>query len=167
MCVSYFGSGVLVSVSRRSRRNRYKKAPVVQQHSVPGVREQILTLLGRDGYSNAAAFLGDDSPLLSAGTFARNTLTSNPELLTTMYRVNWLCKRIIDMPTEDMTRAWYKLSTSVSEEELHDSDADPGLWDCFDYYAAGDGFYCGVECGDCATDGCQLCNRGFSGYGNL
>ena len=24
------------------------------------------------------------------------------------------------MPTEDMTRAWYKLSTSVSEEELHD-----------------------------------------------
>ena len=123
--------------------------------------------LGMDGYSNAAAFLGDDSPLLSAGTFARNTLTSNPELLTTMYRVNWLCKRIIDMPTEDMTKAWYKLSTSVSEEELHDSDADPGLWDCFDYYAAGDGFYCGVECGDCATDGCQRCNRGFSGYGNL
>ena len=51
--------------------------------------------LGLDGYSNAAAFLGDDSPLLSAGTFARNTLTSNPELLTTMYRVNWLCASLV------------------------------------------------------------------------
>ena len=43
--------------------------------------------LGLDGHSNAAAFLGDDSPLLSAGTFARNTLTSNPELLATVFTV--------------------------------------------------------------------------------
>ena len=110
---------MLVSVSRRSRRNRYKKAPDVQQHSVPGVREQILTLLGRDGYSNAAAFLGDSSRLMSAGTFLRTGLTTNSELLTTMYRVNWLCKRIIDMPTEDMTRAWYRMSGSIPEEDLH------------------------------------------------
>ena len=96
-------------MSRRSRRNRYKKnagsvTAGSQQRVVPGVREQILTLLGRDGYSNAAAFLGDSSRLMSAGTFLRTGLTANSELLTTMYRVNWLCKRIIDMPTEDMQR---------------------------------------------------------------
>ena len=73
-----------------------------------------------DGYANAAAFLGDDSLLLSSGTFLRSGLTSDPELLTAMYRESWLTMRIIDMPSEDMTRAWYKLSTSLPEEDLRD-----------------------------------------------
>ena len=72
-----------------------------------------------DGYSNAAAFLGSDSPLLSSGTFLRSGLTSDPDLLTAMYRENWLTMRIIDMPSEDMTRAWYRLSAAVSGEQLH------------------------------------------------
>ena len=73
-----------------------------------------------DGYSNAAAFLGEDSPLLSSGTFLRSDLTSDPERLTAMYRESWLTMRIIDMPSEDMTRAWYRLSTSLPEEALRD-----------------------------------------------
>ena len=72
-----------------------------------------------DGYSNGAAFLGDESPLLSSGTFVRSGLTSDPELLTAMYRESWLTKRIIDMPSEDMTRAWYSLSAAVPEGDLH------------------------------------------------
>ena len=74
---------------------------------------------GTDGYANAAAFLGEDSPLLSSGTFLRSGLTSDPELLTAMYRESWLTKRIIDTPSEDMTRAWYRLSSSVDPEEIH------------------------------------------------
>jgi hypothetical protein len=73
-----------------------------------------------DGYSNAAAFLGEDSVLLSSGTFHRSGLTSQTELLTVTYRENWIAKRIIDMPCEDMTRAWYKLNTSLPEAALHD-----------------------------------------------
>ena len=76
-------------------------------------------LRGADGYSNAAAFLGEDSPLLSSGTFLRSGLTSDPELLTAMYRESWLTKRIIDTPSEDMTRAWYTLSSSVDPEDIH------------------------------------------------
>ena len=76
-------------------------------------------LNGADGYSNAAAFLGEDSPLLACGTFLRSGLTSDPELLTAMYRESWLTKRIIDTPSEDMTRAWYRLSSSVDPEEIH------------------------------------------------
>ena len=72
-----------------------------------------------DGYSNAAAFLGSDSPLFSSGTFLRSGLTSDPELLTAMYRENWLTMRIIDMPSEDMTRAWYRLSADISGDQLH------------------------------------------------
>ena len=76
-------------------------------------------LNGADGYSNAAAFLGEDSPLLASGTFLRSGLTSDPELLTAMYRESWLTKRIIDTPSEDMTRAWYRLSSSVDPDEIH------------------------------------------------
>ena len=71
------------------------------------------------GYSNAAAFLGEQSALLSSGTFLRSDLTADPELLTAMYRESWLTMRIIDTPSEDMTRAWYRLSASVSEEDIH------------------------------------------------
>ena len=73
-----------------------------------------------DGYSNAAAFLGEDSVLLSSGTFRRSGLTQQTELLTVTYRENWIAKRIIDMPCEDMTRAWYKLSTSLPEAAVRD-----------------------------------------------
>ncbi len=72
-----------------------------------------------DAYSNPAAFLGEQSPLLSSGTFVRTGLTSDPDLLTAMYRESWLTKRIIDMPSEDMTRAWYSLSSSLDEEDVH------------------------------------------------
>ena len=83
-------------------------------------QSNLLALLSAfDGYSNAAAFLGEDSPLLSSGTFRRSGLTQQTELLTTAYRENWIAKRIIDMPCEDMTRAWYRLSTSLPESELH------------------------------------------------
>jgi phage-related protein (TIGR01555 family) len=73
---------------------------------------------GADGYANAAAFLGEMSALLSSGTFLRRNLTSNTELLTTAYRESWLAKRIIDMPSEDMTRKWYKLTTSLDADVL-------------------------------------------------
>ena len=96
--------------------------PEPVQKDNPLTREQrikdVLTAL--DGYSNAAAFLGDDSPLLASGTYRRSGLTSNTELLTVTYRENWLAKRIIDMPSEDMTRSWYSLSTSMPEEDLRD-----------------------------------------------
>ena len=70
-----------------------------------------------DGFSNSAAFLGEASPLMASGTFHRSHLTSNPELLTTTYRESWLAKRIIDMPAQDCTRAWYTLRGSMAEEE--------------------------------------------------
>ena len=76
--------------------------------------------LAHDGYANAPAYLGEASPLMSSGTFLRSGLTADPELLTATYRGSWLAKRIIDMPSEDMTRAWYSLSTRISEEDLQD-----------------------------------------------
>ena len=75
-------------------------------------------VLSYDGYANAAAFLGESSPLLSSGTFVRSGLSRDTELLTAMYRESWLAMRIIDMPSEDMTRAWYRFSAPLPEEDL-------------------------------------------------
>ena len=90
-----------------SRKRRARRAP-----APPPPRA------AQDGYSNAAAFLGEASPLFTSGTFLRSDLTRDPELLTAMYRESWLTMRIIDMPSEDMTRSWYRLSTALPEEAL-------------------------------------------------
>ena len=98
--------------------NRSTTKSSVTEQTVP--KSNLLALLSAfDGYANAAAFLGEDSPLLSSGTFRRSGLSRQTELLTVTYRENWIAKRIIDMPCEDMTRAWYRLSTSLPESALH------------------------------------------------
>ena len=113
-------------MSRKRNRNRkHTVAPAVlsakkKPDLLSRTQAEGILLAALDGYSNAAAFLGDDSTLLSAGTFQRSGLTSQTELLTTTYRVSWLAKRIIDMPSEDMTRAWYTLSTSLPQSALMD-----------------------------------------------
>lgn len=44
-------------------------------------------------------------------------LPADPMHLTWLYRRSWLAKRIIDMPSEDMTRAWYRLEPALNPEE--------------------------------------------------
>ena len=101
-------------------RKIYRKSDRNTRSDFSFSKQEKAILAALDGYSNAAAFLGEDSPLISSGTWRRNGITANTELLTVTYRENWLAKRIIDMPSEDMTRAWYSLSTSLPEEDLHD-----------------------------------------------
>ncbi|MCR5297503.1 MAG: DUF1073 domain-containing protein [Clostridiales bacterium] len=107
-------------MSSKRNRTRFSRKQAVRPEQKPVSKAQVTEdlLAACDGYSNAAAFIGEDSPLMSSGTFVRSGLTSQTELLTTTYRVSWLAKRIIDMPSEDMTRAWYRLSTSLPEEDL-------------------------------------------------
>ena len=107
----------------RNRHNRNKGNNItgqgVQKSVISKAQAEAALLAAMDGYSNAAAFLGESSPLMASGTFIRSGLTMQSELLTTTYRVSWLAKRIIDMPSEDMTRAWYKLTTSLPANELN------------------------------------------------
>ncbi len=62
-----------------------------------------------DGYQNSLAGLGDASPLLSGGTFIKSGLTSNLELLTTLYRESWIAKRSFYILSEDKTRFWIRI----------------------------------------------------------
>ena len=106
-------------MSRGRNKNTAPVSVPASEKSISKPEAVAAILSALDGYSNAAAFLGDQSPLIASGTFHRSRLTSQQELLTVTYRESWLAKRIIDMPSEDMTRAWYSLSTSLPEEALH------------------------------------------------
>jgi len=75
-------------------------------------------LNGADAYSNPLAFLGEASPIFSAGTFIKTNLTKNFCLLTAAYRTSSLVSRIIDTPAEDMTRAWYALTADFDPEDM-------------------------------------------------
>ncbi len=76
-------------MSRKRNRSGYRKPAaarkaVREEPSRPVPKKNALTrnqalkdvLSALDGYSNALAFLGEDSPLISAGTFHRSGLTS-------------------------------------------------------------------------------------------
>lgn len=75
------------------------------------VKERVLPAerTAADGIPSLAESLGGE---LYAGS-----LTGNAALLTHLYRTNWLAKRIIDMPSEDMTRGWYTLPPCVPPED--------------------------------------------------
>ena len=74
--------------------------------------------VANDGYTNLPARLGEASPLQSSGDYVREDVTRNFELLTVLYRENWIAKRIIDMPCEDMTRAWYSISSELQQSAI-------------------------------------------------
>ncbi len=113
-----------MSRKTRNHKSSHRSIPV----STPAARDpgaaagQLASMKtqAQDGYSNAAAFLGQDSPLISAGTFLRSGITSNPQMLTTAYREFWIAMRIIDTPAEDMTRAWYTLTGDVDPEDMEE-----------------------------------------------
>ena len=110
---------------RKAARNRAASSSAAKDRKLPDPAKQAAIMAGvrgeaLDGYNNAAAFLGQSSPLISAGTFLRSGLTSDKRLLTTTYRECWLATRIIDTPAEDMTRSWYTLTGNFRPEDLAD-----------------------------------------------
>ena len=85
--------------NRKKNKNTHS-ANSAQNNAISRTQAEGILLAAMDGYSNAAAFLGEDSPLMAAGTFLRSGLTSNTEQLTTAYREFWLATRIIDTPAQ-------------------------------------------------------------------
>ena len=67
--------------------------------------------------SGAAVSTLADFPF-DSGDLPSASLTDSPALLTALYRESWLAKRIIDMPSEDMTRSWYTLECGLEGEDM-------------------------------------------------
>ena len=71
----------------------------------------------RDAYQNTLARLGLNQPnLLSASEYPLARLTSNQRLMTSLYRGNWIARRIIDTVAEDMCKNWFSLRGAASDK---------------------------------------------------
>ena len=73
----------------------------------------------QDAFSNPAARLGFGTFDLMQGTqYVQTRMTQNYELLTTLYRENWVVQNIVALIPDDVTRKWYELKTSASPEYI-------------------------------------------------
>ena len=90
-----------------SRRKKY-----IDNLTVDGNRQPV-----RDAFSNPAARIGFGTMDLLQGTqYTPTRMTQNYELLTTLYRENWIVQNVIATIPDDITRKWYELKTAISPE---------------------------------------------------
>lgn len=73
--------------------------------------------IANDAFSNPAARLGFGTMDLTQGTdYPMTRLSQNYELLTSLYRDNWIVQNIVATVPDDIIRKWYEVKTSVAPE---------------------------------------------------
>lgn len=72
-----------------------------------------------DAFSNPIARLGfGTQDLLQATEYPMTRMTQNYQLLTSLYRDNWIVQNIISTIPEDMVRKWYVIKGSIAPEYI-------------------------------------------------
>lgn len=72
-----------------------------------------------DAFSNPIARLGfGTQDLLQATEYPLTRMTQNYQLLTSLYRDNWIVQNIISTIPEDMVRKWYTIKGNVAPEHV-------------------------------------------------
>lgn len=72
-----------------------------------------------DAFSNPAARLGFGTlDLTQATTYPMTRMTQNYELLTSLYRDNWIIQNIVATIPNDMIRKWYEVKSGISQEYI-------------------------------------------------
>ena len=81
-----------------------------------GTEAPVVTM---DAFSNPAARIGFGTlDLLQATEYPMTRMTQNYQLLTSLYRENWIIQNIIATIPNDMMRKWYDLRTGADPEYL-------------------------------------------------
>lgn len=94
----------------RSRSGRAKKS---QQDVIKNLHAV------RDSYNNLIAKLGsNEANALSSSYYFPQGISAHWEQLTIMYREGWLTKKIIDIPSEDMTKSWISFDTQLEQDAV-------------------------------------------------
>ena len=73
----------------KKRRSTYRPA----QQTRPAQDKKTEARRALDGFINTLAYLGEASELTQASDYQRHSITRDYELLTVMYRDNWVAKR--------------------------------------------------------------------------
>ena len=96
-----------------------------RSHVKPSMQERALGLQAKnsgqawDYFRNALARTGYDTPGLMGGTeYPLVRLTFNYWELVSLYEGSWVPRRIVDVPAQDMVRAWPTLTSDISPKEL-------------------------------------------------
>lgn len=81
-----------------------------------GIREQ---QRAADSFSNQAARLGFGTNNLLEGTqYHLTRLSFNYILLQALFRSNWIIRKVIEIPAEDMTKNWVSLVTEMDPKQM-------------------------------------------------
>lgn len=95
----------------KKRNTRRTRADTLQVKQAP-----IQTM---DAFSNPAARIGYGTmDLLQATEYPMTRLTQNYQLLTSLYRDNWIVQNIITTIPNDMVRKWYDIKSGMDPEYL-------------------------------------------------
>ncbi len=72
-----------------------------------------------DAFSNPAARIGYGTmDLMNATAYPMTRMTGDHQLLTSLYRDNWIVQNIIATIPNDMIRKWYDLKSGIAPEQL-------------------------------------------------
>lgn len=72
-----------------------------------------------DAYVNPVAGLGaGQDDIIGASTYLNTRLTQNYMLMTSLYRGEWIARRIIDTIPEDMCKNWYNITSQLEADAL-------------------------------------------------
>lgn len=86
-----------------TKQNQVKQAPVTMM----------------DAFSNPAARIGYGTmDLLQATEYPMTHMTQNYQLLTSLYRDNWIVQNIVATIPNDIIRKWYEIKSSIAPEYI-------------------------------------------------
>ena len=72
-----------------------------------------------DAFRNSAARMGYATPSLAEGTeYELVRWSQDYWLLITLYRNHWLARRIVELPAQDMCKAWPRLKTEFADAKM-------------------------------------------------
>ena len=78
---------------------------------------------GNDAFVNAAARTGFSTPSVAEGAdYTLVRWSYDYQLMYTLYRNQWVARRIVDTPAQDMIRAWPKINSEIEPDDLTQLD---------------------------------------------
>ncbi|MBQ6121878.1 MAG: DUF1073 domain-containing protein [Clostridia bacterium] len=104
-------------MSRRSaRRAKGQRVEPVARNPTEVKPNGTMTL---DSFTNPFARLGvGQTNLLEAAEYPLTRLTQNYPLLNSLYRNDWIARRVIDTIPEDMLKNWFDLKSQLTPEQI-------------------------------------------------
>lgn len=109
-------------MSRRSaRRAKGQRVQPVARNPTEDKPTSGITL---DSFSNPFTRLGvGQTNLLEAAEYPLTRLTQNYSLLNSLYRNDWIARRVIDTIPEDMLKNWFDLQSQLTPDQISQFDA--------------------------------------------